>query len=85
MTHLDGNAAAGPLSEIFTLEITSANATCAHCGNAGPLGGALLYGEAMGAIVRCTTCEQVLLRFAQTPRSVHLDMRGIGMLAWPRA
>jgi hypothetical protein len=82
MTHLDGNAAAGPLGDVFTREVTTALATCASCGNRGPLGGAMLYGETMGAIVRCVACEAVLLRFAETPRGIRLDMRGIGVLAW---
>jgi ribosomal protein S27E len=80
--HLDGNVAAGPLSDIFALEITSARVTCATCGNTGPLGGALVYGETMGTIVRCLVCEEVLLRLAETPRGVRLDMRGIRVLAW---
>jgi hypothetical protein len=80
--HLDGNVAAGPLSDIFAVEITTARATCATCGTTGPLGGALVYGETMGTIVRCVTCEAVLLRLAETPRGVRLDMRGIGVLAW---
>jgi ribosomal protein S27E len=82
MTHLDGNAAAGPLGDVFTHEMTTAMVTCAGCGNRGPLGGAMLYGEAMGTIVRCVACEQVLLRFAETPGGIRLDMRGIGVLAW---
>jgi hypothetical protein len=82
MTHLDGNAAAGPLGDVFTHEITTAVVTCAGCGNRGPLGAAMLYGETMGTIVRCVACEQVLLRFAETPRGIRLDMRGIGVLAW---
>jgi hypothetical protein len=36
----------------------------------------------MGTILRCAACEQVLLRFAETPRGIRLDMRGIGVLAW---
>src|SRR3954449_11875576 len=82
MTHLDGNMAAGPLGDVFAREVTTAIATCAACGNAGPLGEAMVYGETMGTIVRCVACEQVLLRFAETPRGIRLDMRGIGVLAW---
>ena len=82
MTHLDGNVAAGPLGEIFAREVTTAVATCGSCGNSGPLGSAMVYGETMGTIVRCVACEQVLLRFAETPRGIRLDMRGISVLAW---
>lgn len=82
MTHLDGNMAAGPLGDVFAREVTTAIVTCASCGNAGPLGGAMVYGEPMGTIVRCVACEQVLLRFAETPAGIRLDMRGIDVLAW---
>ncbi len=82
MTHLDGNMAAGPLGDVFARDVTTAIATCASCGNAGPLGGAMVYGETMGLIVRCVACEEVMLRFAETPRGIRLDMRGIGVLAW---
>jgi hypothetical protein len=30
--YLDGNAAAGELSKIFTLDVTAAQGQCAHCG-----------------------------------------------------
>ena len=43
--HLDGNAAAGPLADIFTREVTTAVATCASCGNSGPLGGRVSGGS----------------------------------------
>jgi hypothetical protein len=32
MDYLDGNAAAGELSNIFAVDITAAEAKCAHCG-----------------------------------------------------
>ncbi len=32
MDYQDGNALAGPLSEIFTLDVTAAQGTCAACG-----------------------------------------------------
>jgi Family of unknown function (DUF6510) len=81
--HLDGNAAAGPLSDIFAREVTAALVTCASCGSSGPLGAAMLYGEAMGQIVRCATCDAVLLCCADTPAGVRLDMRGVSVIAWP--
>ena len=30
--YLDGNAAAGELSNIFTMDVTAAEGQCAHCG-----------------------------------------------------
>jgi hypothetical protein len=35
---LDGNAVAGPLQEVFAIEITTAVGTCANCGAVGPVG-----------------------------------------------
>jgi hypothetical protein len=81
--HLDGNAAAGPLADIFMREATTAQVTCASCGAKGPLAAAMLYGEPMGQILCCEHCEAVLLRFAETPAGVRLDMRGVVMITWP--
>jgi hypothetical protein len=81
--HLDGNAAAGPLSDVFAREVTMAMVTCAACGNCGPLGAAMLYGETMGQIVRCTACDAMLLGCTETPAGIRLDMRGVRLITWP--
>jgi hypothetical protein len=52
---LDGNAAAGMLSAIFTHEMTSAQSTCAHCGRTMPMGSLMLYGGQIGMVLRCPT------------------------------
>lgn len=77
---LDGNAAAGMLAQIFTFEMTTAQSTCASCGQTGPLGTLLLYGGEMGAILRCPTCEQVQARIVHVPGRYWLDMRGMAHL-----
>ena len=84
MVHLVGNAAAGPLSELFTLELTTALVTCTGCETTGAMGGVHLYPAGPGLVLRCPTCSNVLLRVAHTPGAVRLDMRGIGVLAWSR-
>ena len=58
---LDGNAAAGLLSEVFASEMTTATGTCASCGAANVLGSAHLYGHAPGAVLRCPSCTAVLM------------------------
>jgi hypothetical protein len=85
MVHLDGNAAAGTLSEIFTLEATTAIATCAACGATGAVGGVHVYLSDMGTVLRCPACTAVLMRIVHTPGAVRMDMRGVGQLAWPTA
>lgn len=77
---LDGNAAAGLLAEIFAFEMTSAQGTCAHCGQTGPVGSLLRYGGEMGTILRCATCEQVQLRITSIRGQYWIDMRGMTSL-----
>jgi Family of unknown function (DUF6510) len=77
---LDGNAAAGPLTEIFAFELTSATSTCAHCAVVSPLGAHELYADAPGWVLRCPGCAQVVLRLARTPGRALLDLRGSRLL-----
>jgi hypothetical protein len=58
---LDGNAAAGMLSEVFAVEVTGARGRCDSCGNIGALGEARAFIEAPGTVIRCRACESVLL------------------------
>ena len=55
---LDGNAADGSLNEIFRFEMTASEATCGGCGTKKPIGELVLYGHAMGAILRCADWTQ---------------------------
>jgi len=73
---LDGNAAAGILSEIFSRDLTSARATCAACGATDTVGALFVYGDGMGAIIRCPGCDAVVLRVSRTPRELWLDATG---------
>jgi NAD-dependent SIR2 family protein deacetylase len=85
MEHLDGNAAAGDLSEVFTLEATSATATCAGCGATGPVAEAMLYETAIGTVLRCPDCDSVLLRLVHARGEILMEMRGVRMLRWQSA
>jgi uncharacterized protein DUF6510 len=82
MDHLDGNAAAGELSEVFTLDVTTAVATCAGCGMTGPLATAMVYEAGMGTVLRCPSCDAVLLRYARGGGELRLEMRGVRVLQW---
>lgn len=73
---LDGNALAGPLSELFAVDITTATCTCAHCGDSGAVAALQLYGRAPGLVARCGSCGQVVLRYVRTRDRGHLDLRG---------
>ena len=74
---LDGNAAAGLLGELFRFDLTVAVGTCVGCGAEHPLGAVLLYGQAMGAILRCPGCDQALLRVGRVAGGYQLDLRGL--------
>jgi hypothetical protein len=73
---LDGNAAAGILSEIFAPDLTAARATCAHCGTTRAVGALVVYAHGMGTVVRCPSCDAVVLCVARTPTQVWLDLTG---------
>ena len=77
---LDGNAAAGLLSELFALDVTVAEVTCGSCGVVAMVGETRLYGGVMGAIFRCAHCDGVLMRLVRTPVGICLDMRGSRLL-----
>jgi Family of unknown function (DUF6510) len=77
---LDGNAAGGLLGEIFALETTAAEGACDSCGTVAHVGEAMVYVTEIGTTVRCTNCDNALIRVAQNPRGYFLDLRGISYL-----
>ena len=46
--YVDGNALAGPLLEVFALDMTAAIEQCASCGRAGPVATLRVYSRAPG-------------------------------------
>ena len=77
---LDGNAAGGVLGQIFAFEMTTAEVICAHCGNAEPIGAAMVYATAMGTIIRCRGCSESLMRIAHGPQRYWIDFSGTRLL-----
>jgi hypothetical protein len=77
---LDGNTAAGELLEIFSVEVTTAVGQCAGCGRTSRLAETRLYIDAPGLVLRCATCEQVLMRLVKAPDRTWIDMRGLAHL-----
>ncbi|WP_219470261.1 DUF6510 family protein [Nonomuraea rhizosphaerae] len=74
--HLDGNALAGPLAEIFSVDVTAATGRCASCGLSGPVASLRVYGPAPGFVARCPGCDEVVLRLVRGPDAAWLDLRG---------
>ena len=73
---LDANATAGLLFEIFGAEMTASPTECASCGNEGEIGELLAFMQGPGVILRCSSCENVVLRIVRTPEVIYLDARG---------
>lgn len=79
--YLDGNAAAGELSKIFVMDVTTAEGQCAHCGATKHFAEAHIYMQGPGIVARCPVCEGVLLRLVNVRQRVLLDVRGMTYLS----
>ena len=80
---LDGNAAAGLFSEVFTRDVTAGSATCAGCGRTASIGALHLYAQEMGAVLRCPACQGIVMRMARTATHVWIDATGSRSIVIP--
>ncbi len=76
MQHLDGNALAGHLADLFTFDATTASMRCPGCGAVSMLATAMVYMDAMGAVARCGSCDAVLLTLVESEDRVWLSLAG---------
>ena len=79
----DGNALAGPLQDIFRVDVTAAVGGCGNCGRTGPMAEVRVFDHAPGVVARCSVCDQVLLRLVRGPGRAWLDLRGLTYLQFP--
>ena len=82
MNYLDGNAAAGELSKIFAMDITTAEGQCANCMAKRHFAEAHLYSHCPGLVARCPVCGHVLLRLANIQERIFLDLCGMTHLTF---
>ena len=80
MDALDGNAIAGQLVEIFGAELTTATGVCASCGASGVVAELVVYLQAPGTVVRCRSCESVLMVLVGRRGVTCVDLRGLSRL-----
>jgi Zn finger protein HypA/HybF involved in hydrogenase expression len=73
---LDGNAIGGLLREIFALEMTAAESTCAGCGAVNAVGRVEVYVHAPGTVVRCPHCGGVLMKIVRGKGRYWVDLTG---------
>ena len=80
MEAVDGNAIGGLLLEVFGTEMTGAPTVCGTCGDARPVGELAVYLRAPGTIVRCRTCDSVLMAFVRAHDQMCIDLQGLAVL-----
>ncbi|GAB3032667.1 DUF6510 family protein [Parafrigoribacterium mesophilum] len=78
--HVDGNAIAGELTELFRFEVTTARVRCASCGDVAVLARSMVYGGEQGLVVRCTECGDALMVIVRMPEHTRVQMRGMAWL-----
>jgi hypothetical protein len=81
----NGNALAGPLHDLFCVDVTTAIGRCRACGRTAPMAEVRVFDHAPGVVARCPTCDQVLLRLVRAPGRAWLDLRGLTYLQVPMA
>jgi len=78
---VDGNAIGGLLIEVFGTEMTTAVGTCGSCGTAGQVAELAVYRPELGTVVRCRSCDNVLMVFVQIRGVTCVDLQGLAQLA----
>src|SRR5688500_20366812 len=73
---LDANAAAGLLYEIFGMDMTASPAECFSCGNQAEMGTLLAFTHGPGIVLRCSACDDVVIRIVHAADDSILDARG---------
>jgi Family of unknown function (DUF6510) len=81
--YLDGNAAGGMIGSVLSIDVTTARGQCVGCGSTVTLAQARMYGPAPGLVLRCATCEEVLVRMVDVSGRAWLDLRGLAYLEVP--
>ena len=84
-SELDGNTLAGPLSELFSVDLTVATSRCAGCGRVDTMAQLVVYGPDPGWVARCPGCTAVVLRLVRSPDAAWLDLHGATSVRIPMA
>ena len=79
-TYLDGNAAAGPLGDLLGFDITTTVGRCAGCRGPMLMAQCRVYSVGPGLVLRCASCDGVLLRLVVAEERAWLDMTGLACL-----
>jgi hypothetical protein len=80
---LDGNAAAGEFTEIFSLDVTTVLVTCGGCGSSQAFAQLQAYLGGPGTVLRCRNCSHMVARVAKMPAETWLDLSGCSTWRFP--
>jgi uncharacterized protein DUF6510 len=80
---VDGNAIAGQLHQLLGREMTTARATCGHCGHAFVLGELVVYPRAPGPVARCRRCESVVLVITEFEETIRIHWNRLALAPPP--
>jgi len=80
MEAVDGNAIGGLLVEVFGTEMTAAASICGSCGTVSQVAELAVYLRAPGTVVRCRSCDSVLMVFARIRGMICVDLLGLAAL-----
>lgn len=80
MDAVDGNAIGGLLHEVFGTEMTNAGSVCASCGAAHKVAELVVYLRAPGTVVRCRSCDSVVMVFVTIGDRTCVDLLGLAAL-----
>jgi Family of unknown function (DUF6510) len=80
MDALDGNAIGGLLIDVFGADMTAALSTCGTCGASRPVAELVVYRPGLGQVVRCRSCDSVLMVFIAARGLICVDLSGLASL-----
>jgi hypothetical protein len=83
MDALDGNAIGGLLIDVFGADMTAAGTICGTCGATRPVAELVVYRRAPGTVVRCRTCDSILMVFVTRQGVTSADLTGLASLGQP--
>ena len=78
---LDGNAIGGLLASVFGTDMTMAVSTCGSCGAVTVVAELAVYMPGLGTVVRCRSCDSVLMVFVSLHGTTCTDLMGLASLS----
>jgi len=81
--HVDGNAVAGQLAQIFRGDMTAATGRCRHCTSETVFAEARVELDTSGFILRCPSCTRVLFTVVSNDKRTWVDLQGIEGISLP--